>query len=47
MFPKYKMLLFNIERRENWSNSLQLVQFQTVPGNKNVIDLIRFIKMRT
>jgi hypothetical protein len=36
------MLCYSRERREDWDNSLELIQSQTVPGNRRMMEVIRY-----
>ena len=47
MFKKYEMLPYSRERREDWDNSLELLQSQTVPGNRRLMEVIRYAMGRT
>ena len=47
IFQKYEMLPYSRERREDWDNSLELLQSQTVPGNRRLLEVVRYAMCRT
>ena len=47
MFKKYTILRFSKERREDYNNAVELINGQTVPGNKHLMDVMRFAMKRT
>lgn len=47
IFRKYKMLEYSKERRDDYDNSVGLIKSQTVPGNKDLIEVVKFAMQRT
>lgn len=47
IFKKYDMLPFSRDRREDWENSLELLESHTIPGNRRMMDVMRYTTART